>query len=57
MAFNTLTESDSPEPQPLHNAEFEAASDGVAPPSRGRLTGTRGILAGVGIGMAIAVGA
>ncbi len=56
MAFNTLTESDSPKPQPPHNAEFEAASDGVAPPSRSRLAGTRGILAGVGIGMAIAVG-
>ncbi len=56
MALNTLTESDSPEPQPPRRADFEGASEIGAPPARGPLAGTRGLLAGVGIGIAIAAG-
>ena len=56
MALNTLTESDPPEPQQPRNPQFDAASEKSAPSARGRLAGTRGILAGVGIGFAIAAG-
>ena len=56
MVLNTLTESNPPEPQQPHNPQFDAASEKSAPSSRGRLTGTRGILAGIGIGFAIAAG-
>ena len=56
MTLNPLTESDSLEPQPPRNAEFDGASETGAPPVRGRWAGSRGLLAGVGIGIAIATG-